>query len=502
MAAGGPWAPGTVGVGRPGIFINFITTAIAAINPAAKGTVALAVRASWGPDNVVNPCFSQSDLINFYGTNETAPYNAFYAGKNALWGGATRLNIYRMESAGTPGTKATKIFLDGAAATEFTLTGKYNGVRGNNFTVTVQVDAVDATKTDVILFESGVQLAIWTNKLVNRAIAGHTADIVATINNDPLNFWVIAAVTGTDLVGAPSTPASITATAMAGGGDGAALVTADYSAAMTALEAFQFDTFTVDVTETDLSGITATIDAWILNQRNYGKRVFWVMGSSLGETAATAQANAILRNKEYVSYVWPGVKQLNYAGAQVTYRGAAFAAQLAGMKASLGYGTGFTNRLLVNVIDLETRPLNAVATINITAGVLTLIVDSDQKPKMDKGITTLTNVSTAYPGKVLPASFKKVSIVNTIDALANSITISANENYVGMVPNDDLGQKSLMSVTRDFLQWLAGQRGIKGGYTVDLDPGNPSVGDRVFLILGVTPIDTMDFIYFTVVIGT
>lgn len=506
MAAGGPWTPSSVGQGRPGLFINFITTAIAAITPGAKGTVSLPVRAAWGPDNVVQSCFSQSDIINFYSNNEVAPNNALYAGRNAIWGGATRLNMYRMESAITPGTKGTHVFLDtaGSPASAFTLTGKYNGARANNFAAVVQANAVDATKTDIVLYESGVQLATWTNKLVNRGVAGHIADIVATINADPLNYWVIAALTGLDGGTTASTPGSVVlpGASLTGGGDGGVLTVADYSAAMTALEAFQFDTYTADVTDVDLAGIQAATDAWILNMRNYGKKVFWVLGSSLAETSTTAQTNALARNKEYAAYVWPGAKQLNYAGNMVTYRGAAFAAQIAGMKASLGYGNGFTNRNLVNVIDLETRPLNTVANLNIAAGVLTLVVDSDQKAKMDKGITTLTNVSTAYPGKVLPVSFKKISIVNTIDALANAITISANENYVGQVINDDIGQKALMTVTRDFLQWMAGQRGIKGGYTVDLDPGNPSLGDRVFLVVGLTPLDTMDYIYFTVVVGT
>ena len=505
--AGGPWSPALVGQGRPGLFINFLPTAIAAISPGALGVIATIVRSGWGPDNAVQIVDSRADINNYFNglgsAADTAPNNARYSLNAMFDGGALQILAYRIE--GTGAAKGTNFLKDtqGTPGNAIRIDGKYNGIRANNFFFTVSANAADATKTDVSLYEGTGLLATWTNKNVNRGATGHMADIAATINNDPNNFWITATVVGTDNSTTTSTPASVAGpgTQLASGSDGAAPVLADYTTAMAVLEASYFNVFHADVLDSNLVGITAQIKSWILGMRNYGRYVTWVTGSDTGESVATALTNITGLNAEYVSYVYPGAKQFNAAGQLTTYRGAAFAAQVAGARASLNPGEGLTYRVLQNVIDLERRPTNSELVQLDNTGGMGMFFDGTNF-RIDKGNTTLVNLTTAYPGKTLPASFKKASVINTVDSIANAVTASANLNYVGQIKNDEDGDKALVGVVRDFLKFMQGQRAIKAGFTVNLDPNNPSTGANVFLAWTITPVDTTDYIYNTVTIGT
>jgi hypothetical protein len=505
--AGGPWSPALVGQGRPGLFINFLPTAIAAISPGATGVVATILKAGWGPDNSVQIVDSRADINNFYNglgaAADVSPNNARYSLNAYFDGGAQSILTYRIEGAGA--AKGTNFLKDsvGTPANAIRIDGKYNGVRANNFFFTVSANAADATKTDVSLYEGTSLLATWTNKNVNRGVAGHMADIAATINNDPNNYWITATLVGADGGTTASTPTSVAApgTQLAGGSDGAAPVLADYVTAMAALEGNFFNVFHTDVLEANLTGITTGIKNWILGMRNYGRYVTWVTGSDTGESVATALTNITALNAEYVSYVYPGAKQFNAAGNLTTYRGSAFAAQIAGARASLQPGEGLTYRVLQNIIDLERRPTNSELIQLDNTGGMGLFFDGTNY-RIDKGNTTLINLTTAYPGKTLPASFKKASVINTVDSIANAVTASANLNYVGQIRNDEDGDKALVGVVRDFLKFMQGQRAIKAGFSVGLDPNNPSTGANVFLAWTITPVDTTDYIYNTVTIGT
>src|SRR5438477_9451328 len=102
--AGGPWSAATVGQGRPGLFINFLPTAVAAISPGANGIVATIIKAGWGPDNAVQRVASRADINNYYNGNgaaaDTVPNNARYALNAMFDGGAQQIYAYRVEGAG------------------------------------------------------------------------------------------------------------------------------------------------------------------------------------------------------------------------------------------------------------------------------------------------------------------------------------------------------------------------------------------------------------------
>src|SRR5437588_4583376 len=491
--AGGPWTAAQVGQGRPGLFINFVPAALAAIAPGQQGVVASIVKAPWGPDKTIQYVNNETDLLNYYTSSDTAPYNAWYEGHHAFLGGARQLKFYRIEGAGA--AKPTHIFVDttGSPVNAFNVVGKYNGVYGNSFKVAGQANGVDSTKTDVLLYNGTTLIATYTTKTNARGVAGHIQEIVNLINADAGNYLVTAVF----LAEGNSTPATVAApgTALTGGNDGVAPVMADYTAAMAAIELEQFNVFHVDAVTSDIAGLPASINSWVKGMRGYGKYVRWVTGSDTGESLATATTNAAAFNNEYTHYVYPGVYELNSLGNRTLYRGSAYAATLAGAIASLIPGDSLTYWPLPNLLDLEVRLSNNSIVSGLAAGLLLNTFDGQQF-KIEEDINTLTTL-----GKNQSGVWQNIDAINTMDAIATALTVSANANYVGKVPNDVIGQNALINAVRDFLRSMASQRAITPTFTVGLDPVNKSVGKTVFLVLSVQIVQSMKFLYFTVTIS-
>lgn len=494
--AGGPWNTATIGQGRPGLFINFVPAALAAIAPGTLGVVSSIVKAPWGPDRATQTINSEAELMNYFGgVVDTAPYNAWYEGHHAFMGGSRQLKLYRIEGAGA--AKATRTYVDTTAVTPinvFRFDGRYNGVKGNNYRPAVQVNAVDATKTDVLIYDGTTLIATYTTKSTPRGTAGHILEIVNMINADINNFAIVAVF----LAEGNSIPATVAVpgTALAGGADGAAPLMSDYVTAMAAIELEQFNVFHADVKDSDIAGISAAISSWVKGMRGYGKYVTWVTGSDTAESVATASSNAAAFNNEYTHYVYPGAYELNSLGNRTLYRGAAYAAALAGKRSSLAPGDSMTYWLLPNVIDLEVRLSNNTILSGLATGLMLLTYDGLQF-KVEEDINTLVTL-----GKNQGDVWKDVDAINTMDSIATALTISANANYVGKVPNDSIGQNALMNAVRDFLRVMANAEAITNKFTVALDTNNVSGGKKVFLAMSIQIVESMKFIYFTVTVGT
>lgn len=492
---GGPWSPAAPPT-RPGLYINFISDAIAAVSAGVRGRTAMIVRAPWGPANAAQVVDNFSDLVSWYTTDETGTNNAYYAGRQAFLGGARELRMYRLLGAGS--AKGTINIMDttGVAIAAIRLDAKAAGVYGNGLSAQTRVNPGDATKSDLLLYNGTTLVATYTSS-VNRGVVGHMANLVSLVNNDDNNFLV----TATLLAEGSSTPATATVV-LAGGNNGAAPIAADYIALLDTigLEADEWDTFTVDVKNADIAGIEATIVAWFKALRLDGARVSMVMGSGVAETDVTAEANASGFNYEGIQYVYPGVYQTDGNGNLVLKRGAAFAAQVAGARASLPLGQGMTFYPVQEVVQLEKKVKGSTVDLLILNGV-TVLGKAGLNYHVVKGVTTLVTPGNSLDGRPIPQGFKKVSIVNTTDAIAAAVEVAARTNYVGKVPNDVDGQAAIAGVARDFLRTMAGQRAIKTGYTVEVSKTRPSQGDQLFLDMTMTVVDTIDEILVTAKVG-
>ena len=493
---GGPWSPAAPPT-RPGLYINFISDALAAVTVGVRGRVAMIVRSQWGPANTAQSIDSFSELINYFTPTETAPFNAYYAGRQAFLGGARELRLYRIMGAGTVKSTVTLNDTTATPVASIKFDAKNVGTYGNTFAVQTRPNPGDTTKTDILFTVGSTLMAQWTSS-VARGATGHMQNLVDLVNRDGDNFWV----TATLLAAGNNTPATASLT-MAGGANGTAPVMQDYVnlLATIALEADEWDVFTADVKNADLAGIEATFTSWLRDLRNEGYRVAMVLGSGDAESSTTAEVAASGINQEGVQYIFPGVQQVDSNGNLVTKRGAAFAAQIAGVRSSLPLGQGMTYYPLQEVITLESKSKGSTIDSLIRNGV-TVLGKSGQQFHVVKGVTTLVTPGLAPDGNPVPQGFKKVSIVNTCDAIAAAIELAARTNYIGKVPNDTDGQQAVVGVVRDFLRVMAGQRAIRNNYAVGISETRESEGERLYLDMEITVVDTIDVILMTVKVGT
>lgn len=473
----GTWSPAQVALPdqRPGLFANIVSKAAALVSAGSKGVVAMAVTADWGLENAVQRVTSEQELRDKYSAG--AAGTAYYNIAEALRAGAREVVVYRMVAAA--GAFATRILQDAVAATAITLTSKYKGLRANSFTVTVQTNPVDGSKKDIILYESGVELERFT--------ATTNALLVAAINaTDGTGSKYVTATAGGGAI-----VANVTGAAMTGGNSGTVITSTETTAAQNALEPYFFDTFAV-------AGITDTttwtaFKSWVVGMRDAGKRVTLVIGGAAAESLATAKTNAnTYGNHEGVVYWWPGVTDQN----GIARSGAEFTGRIAGLIARYGTDESITHETITDIRAVAAQPTNSEIKSAIAAGVMLGTSDGRGGFQVEKAINTLTSLSVSQT-----AQNKKVRITRILDSIVNDLTDSA-KNFIGVIENNVAGRGSVISAIKAYLDTLVQSGLINTGFTVDEDPGNPATGDRMFVLIGVQPIDTVDYVYLTISVAS
>lgn len=465
--SGGSWVPSDlVAAGqRPGFYANILASAPSILTGGVKGILAIPVTAEWGPLRSVVTITRESDLVNNYGPS-TYLGTAYYAIREALRGGAQKILAYRM--AGAAAAKATRVLQDATAGVAITVTAKYEGARANNFTINVSTNLVDGAQKDVKLLESGVLLETFSG-LTNAAI-------VALINASSAYMTAVA--------GGGTFVTNVTGAALTGGNSGLTVLTADYTLAMAALEPLKWDVF-APVGLTD-STIQASLFAWIVALRANGQRVFLVLGANTGDTIVTSIANAALFNNEGVVWLAWGVTDQE----GVVRKGADFIGRIAGMIAAFGTDISLTFEPVSGIRAVELTPTNAQVKSGLVGGLLMITDIGTGTFHVEQGINTLTTL-----GAQQTTQFKKIRVVRILDLIFNALTGGLAGTFIGQIANDTDGQASVISSIAAFLETLSAARYIKPLFTVALDPAYPSVGDKLFLLIGVKPVDSIDYIY-------
>jgi hypothetical protein len=483
----GTWTPSTpLDPGAiPGVYIDFVSSAQAAINIGVIGTVAIAGISDWGPQELVTVLNGEQDIINNFANSDSASATLYRQCRQAFLGGATKVLAFRM--VGTSPVKGTLNLLDLNSLAVIRIDAKYVGVYGNNFSLTIAANVTDNTKTDIKLFNSGVLVRTWTTT-VNSGASGFVDNVVSLINSDNNNLWIVAV----KLANGANNLAAISAVSLASGANGNAISGTNYTNAQNAFEIQDFNIFTA---ETVNSGIRASIQSWVDTMRsNEGKKIMAVLGSDVGDSISTGISTAQGMNNEGMVFVFPGAVLPNAAGVLTTYSGAQVSSRIAGMIAARNIGESMTNRQIDAATNVETRTLVSDQKLLLAAGVCLLSWTGTMVTVL-RGLTTLYN-----PPSGKPAAFKKINVVRTADAIANAIKVSAENSFIGKVPNDKIGQDALIAAVNKFLGVLVKSRAVEPGFTCVLDPDYDSTGDQVFLKIGITIIDAMEYIFITITI--
>ncbi len=130
--AGGTWSQTDKPV-LPGFYMAFQAAAAAAVQPGARGTVAIPVRAHWGPVRQFAEIADEAGLIDAYTQEGGGGASAYTAVRLALLGGARKVLAYRLADGSEAAAIGTLQDTAESPAEVLKITAKYPGERGNAF---------------------------------------------------------------------------------------------------------------------------------------------------------------------------------------------------------------------------------------------------------------------------------------------------------------------------------------------------------------------------------
>ena len=93
----------------------------------------------------------------------------------------------------------------------------------------------------------------------------------------------------------------------------------------------------------------------------------------------------------------------------------------------------------------------------------------------------------------------KIRLIRARQAISTDIPSTARDRYIGKVDNNPAGQATLISAIKLYLEEMEINNVLMTPEVI-LDPLRPSVGDKVFLAVSYTEVDSMERIMLTITI--
>lgn len=459
-----------------GTYVDFIASQAAQVLPSIGSTVCVGFTHNWGPVKTPTLLESWAEFLDtFKGdpSNPTSGYNAViqaFEGDDDF-GGAGAVLAYRM--GGSSVAAATSQLQNTTPANALLLTAKYDGTLGNDLTVTVQDNASDSSKDELLLYKGTTLLESYV--YADTDIAGLAASINAGSD------WVTATeqVTGTKL-------GYVTNSSFTGGNDGTALLAADYTTAMNDLSTQRFGVIVFE-NLTD-SAITASLLAWVKSQNNAGYRFFLMTGGPAAEDSATALARAATLNDPNVLTVGQGSLtdslNLDANGNPTALTPAQFAPSLAGSLAARGERYSLTYAKFSRITLTSGATATEVAAAK-AGGLLVLdrFSDSSATVRVANGVTTYTTTTdSAQPYSI----YSVPKFVATMHNLQNDLQIWADANVIGKQTVDNDTRTAVLAQINTMLHTREQLGSVQSGWSAYVDPTPP-------------PSDSDDFVAFVIV---
>jgi len=445
---------------RPGVYVRVTSAGESSAAVVPQGIVATLFRSSWGP--LGEPVVLENEpsaLQRFSGGTVDAVQENFRGGCRQVVG-------YRL---GTGGAKAMVTLQDTTAVPvdAVKLEALYEGVRGNNFTVTIRGSLSDDTKRELLLYEGATlrQTVEFTKGV------GEAAALVEALSDSP---WVAATLV------AEGTLAVVAQAPFAGGED--PTVTGEaYSAGLSAIEAVDWNVLCVD---TDDAVTHAVVQAYIDRVRNEGKRVLAVVGEPASVELSTRFANARGFNGPAIIYVANGF--IDAAGNDLD--GYKAAARVAGMVAAAQITDSLTHAVVRGATGIEGALTNAEIEQAIESGALVFTMSAKKQVHIESGITTFVT-----PTADMDAGWKKIRRMRTRDNLIERI-VATWDPIIGKINNNPDGRATLIAAAQGIINQMVGEGALIGGTFVE-DPNNPPVGDSAWFVAAVDDIDSAERLY-------
>lgn len=428
---------------RPGFYNRFKAAALSRIQPGKRGIVAMPVKANWGPTKEVVTVKDEKDLIDKFGND--IKYTAYKLGRLALLGQPKELLLYRLVD-GTE--KAASITLKDTTPTSsidvLKLDTKYPTTR--DFNVTLRSNIVDASRTDIVLYEGAKQLYVFSG------LTGTIEEIATAINNNVENKWLKA----TKMDEGNGKLASISNETLTNGNDGTSSVANEqYIEAMTILEGHKFNGFTLDgVTD---SALQTSVKAWIERNRKNGKKIRAYLGGNIEETIVESNSKSQSFNYEGINYVGAvgGVLDgIEYTPAETACYIAALG-ERQDLKESLCNAATVFENVTRNLTDEEIKSALQAGTMILRYDDGTVIVEDDVNTLKSYG--TDQNETWGY-----------LRAIKFMDSVDEDTSLTGNRQYVGKVSNGRNGQLAVISALKQYFETLE-SGGLVEGFTVEMD---------------------------------
>ena len=448
---------------RPGVYVRVTNIGEPPEAIVPQGVVAALFRASWGPLGEVVYLENADAVISAFGSAGTVD-----TALEAFRGGCRRVVAYRL---GTGGAKALLNLQDSESANVVKIEAKHEGVRGNNFAVTLRDSLADETMRELFLHEGTTlrQTIVFAKgsgepqALVDAVVASNSPYITATKTDD-----------GSGIL-APTTQQELTS------GEDPTVNGESYSAGLSAIEAIDWNVLAVDTEDT---ANHAAVQTYIDRVRNEGKRVIGVVGEPTSVAFATRLANARAFNDPAIIYVANGFK----GSDGVTREGYKAAARVAGMVAAAQITESLTHYVVRGATELAGALTNAEIEQAINSGALVFTMSAQKQVHIEYGINTFITVTAD-----MDAGWKKIRRVRTRDNLMDRIAATWDP-IIGKINNSPDGRATLIASAQGIINRMIGEGALLQG-TIFEDPNNPPQGDSAWFVVQVDDLDSAEKVY-------
>jgi len=450
---------------RPGVYVRVtnIGEPPEAIIP--QGIVAALFRASWGPIGEVTYLESADAVTSTYGADGTID-----TALEAFRGGCRRVVAYRL---GSGGQKATANLYDSEGTNVVALIAKYEGARGNNFSVSVRDSLADDTKRELLLYEGAA-----LRQTITFAKGGDEpqalVDAIAASNSPYITAVKLEDGTG---ILAPTTQLLLI------GGEDPTVNGESYSDGLVAIEAIDWNVLCVD-TEDPVTH--AVVQTYIDRVRNEGKRVLGVVGEPTSVPLATRLANARAFNDPAIIYVANGFR----GSDGVAREGYKAAARVAGMTAAAQITESLTHYVVRGATELVGALTNAEIEQAINSGALVFTMSAQKQVHIEYGINTFITVTAD-----MDAGWKKIRRVRTRDNLMDRIAATWDP-LIGKINNSPDGRATLIAAAQGIINRMIAEGALLQG-TIFEDANNPPRGDSAWFVVQVDDLDSAEKVYIT-----
>lgn len=459
---------------RPGIYFRTTTGGSLPQAGAVNGIVAVALKANWGPLGTVMNLSSPSEIYDIFGDDAAAASNTALISK-IFDGGAAVVKAVRV---GTGGTKATIILKDDSTAPGvdvMSLTAKNAGTRA--LAVTVRDNLGDpAGKRDLIVYSG-------TKELTKVTFAKGSAEAESAVA--AINAITASGITAAFVATGSGKLKAISQTAFTTLGASPIITSADYSAALTALEAENWNVLCVDSNDT---AVHALVASFISRVTNAGLMGMAVIAEATSVAIADRYAHALAFNSPNLIFVLNGAN----TAAGVLIDGFNIAGIIAGMVAAYPSNQSLTHAPVPGAFSVAGALTHAQIESGLIGGALILTISASGIVWIEQGINTLTTLSADQD-----AGWKKIRRTKTRYELIQRI-LDSTEGIVGTVNNDSNGRQTFIAAANG-----VGARMIAEGKLleciVEEDAGHLAEGDSAWFIINVVDLDSIEKVYITYV---